>query len=57
MTDIPGTAAVYAGEENVTHLGIDLTTITNIGVDELTESFDEPLTRRAVLAIVAPFIV
>ena len=57
LTDIPGTAAVYAGEENVTQLGIDLTTITNIGVDELTESFDEPLTRRAVLAIVAPFIV
>lgn len=57
MTDIPGTAAVYADEENVTQLGIDLTTITNIGVDELTESFDEPRSRRAVLAIVDPFIV
>ena len=57
LTDIPGTAAVYAGEQNVTQLGIDLTTITTVGLDELSEAFDEPLGMRAVLRIVDPFIV
>lgn len=57
LTDVPGTAAVYAGEERTTQLGIELSTITGVAVDEITESFDEPLTMQAVLAIVDPFIV
>ena len=56
LTDIPGTAAVYAGEENTVHGGLDATTVTSVGLDEVTEAFDEPLTKAQVLAIVDPFI-
>lgn len=55
-TDIPGTAAVYAGDDNVIQLGIDVRTITPVAAKEITESFDEPLSMAAVLAIVTPFI-
>lgn len=58
-TDIPGTEAVYAGEDNVVHLGIDATTVLTgpaIARKEVTEAFDEPLTMAQVLAIVDPFI-
>ena len=57
ITDIPGTAAVYAGEANTVHGGTDATTVTSVGAKEVTESFDEPLTMAEVLAIVDPFIV
>lgn len=55
---IPGVAAVYAGEENVSQAGITITNINgqNITVDAASESFDEPLTRPQVEAIVDPFI-
>lgn len=56
-TDIPGTAAVYAGEANTTHLGINVTSVTPVAAKEITEAFDEPLTMAEVLAIVDPFIV
>lgn len=56
-TDIPGTAAVYAGEANTTHLGLNVTTVTAVAAKEVTEAFDEPLTMAAVLAIIDPFIV
>jgi hypothetical protein len=59
-TDIPGTAAVYAGENNTVHLGIDVAALPfpfAIARDEVTEAFDEPLTQAQVLAIVDPFIV
>lgn len=57
ITDIPGTAAVYAGEANTIQGGVDVTTITSVAAKEITEAFDEPLTMAAVLAIVDPFIV
>ncbi|MBC7841622.1 MAG: ferritin-like domain-containing protein [Gemmatimonadaceae bacterium] len=57
ITDIPGTEAVYAGEDNLIQGGIDITTITTVASKELTEAFDEPLTMAQVLAIVDPFIV
>ena len=57
LTDIPGTAAVYAGEENTVHGGVNVTAVTTVGLDEVTEAFDEPLTKAQVLAIVDPFIV
>ena len=57
LTDIPGTAPVYAGEENTNQGGVDVTAITSVGLDEVTEAFDEPLTKAQVLAIVDPFIV
>ncbi len=56
-TDIPGTGAVYAGEDTTVQLGIDVTTITPVAAKEISEAFDEPLTMAAVLAIVDPFIV
>jgi len=63
---LPG--AIYAGEENVMQAGVDVTTLVNnvslgmgmgtgISRDNVTEAFDEPLTKDQVLAIVAPFIV
>lgn len=56
-TDIPGTEAVYAGEDVTVQLGIDVTTITPVAAKEISEAFDEPLTMAAVLAIVDPFFV
>lgn len=53
-------SAVYDGEENVTHAGASLNSITSLGslsTNAKTEAFDEPLTKEQVLAIVDPFIV
>jgi len=49
-------AAVYAGEDNVTQGGVDLTTITDISAVDIQESFDEPLTKEEVTAIAALFL-
>lgn len=52
-------ASVYAGEENVTHAGASLNSITSISSlssNAKTEAFDEPLTKEQVLAIVQPFL-
>lgn len=57
LTDIPGTAAVYAGEATTMQGGIDVTTITSVAAKEISEAFDEPLSMADVLAIVDPFIV
>jgi hypothetical protein len=58
-TDVPGAANTYAGEDNTTHLGVNLSGIASLsGVSHasLTEAFDEPLTMAQVLAIVSPFL-
>jgi hypothetical protein len=48
-------AAVYAGEDNVTQAGIDLSTIE--GAAAATEAFDEPVTDlRTVLTVVSTFV-
>lgn len=54
----PATQAVYAGEDNTTHAGVNASTLgANAGgVAAVTEAFDEPLTKDQVLAIVAPFL-
>ncbi len=57
LTDIPGTAEIYAGEQHTVHGGLDVTSVTPVGLDAVTEAFDEPLTKAQVLAIVDPFIV
>lgn len=53
--------AVYAGEDNKKQAGVDITGLSGVGgkisQNAATESFDEPLTAEAVLAIVSPFIV
>jgi hypothetical protein len=60
-TDVPGpAAAVYAGEDNTTHAGINAASLTYnppVTVNQITEAFDEPLTQAQVLAIVSPFLV
>ncbi|HEX6913246.1 MAG TPA: ferritin-like domain-containing protein [Longimicrobium sp.] len=57
------TQPIYDGEELVTQAGIDIGTLpgaaagSTIGANAASESFDEPLTREQVLAIVDAFIV
>ncbi|HYW50898.1 MAG TPA: ferritin-like domain-containing protein [Gemmatimonadaceae bacterium] len=56
QTDIPGTAAVYAGEENTMQGGVEVTSLVpTVAAKEVAEAFDEPLTMAQVLAIVEPF--
>ncbi|MDF1503949.1 ferritin-like domain-containing protein [Roseisolibacter sp. H3M3-2] len=63
-TDVPGANAVYAGEQNTTHAGINVVPLLarlrpqiDISQDAVAEAWDEPLTMAEVLAIVDPFIV
>jgi rubrerythrin len=57
QTDVPGAAAVYAGEDNVTQGGVDVAALVpSVGRNEVTEAFDEPLTQAQVLGIVTPFL-
>ena len=52
--------ASFAGEDNITQAGVNITSIMgvagNISTSAATEAFDEPLTKEQILAIVAPFI-
>lgn len=54
-----GVQASYNGEETTTQAGINIVNINgqNISLDAASESFDEPLDKAAILAIVDPFIV
>ncbi|MDQ6873372.1 MAG: ferritin-like domain-containing protein [Gemmatimonadota bacterium] len=57
--DLPAfTQGIYDGEDNTVQAGLDISALgtNNGGVDAVTQSFDEPLTKDAVLAIVSPFI-
>ena len=56
---IPGVAAVYAGEENTTQAGVQITNINGMAIsaNAASEAFDEPLTKDQVMAIVDPFII
>jgi hypothetical protein len=51
--------AIYAGEQNTTHAGINVTTLPGMpaGMSQsaFSEAFDEPLTKAEVRAIVQPF--
>ncbi len=49
--------ASYDGEENTKQAGIEIVNINGmaISMDAASEAFDEPLTKEAVLMIVAPF--
>lgn len=59
--DQPGVPAafqpIYAGEDISTQLGVNVAGISDVSEEEVTESFDEPLSMDAVLAIADPFIV
>lgn len=50
------TQAAYNGENEDTQLGILVTDVTDVGSDGVTESWDEPLTKQAVLDIAGLFI-
>lgn len=53
-------AAIYDGEDNITHAGKSLDSISSLASVSSTaksEAFDEPLTKEQILAIVDPFIV
>lgn len=49
-------AAVYAGMDVTAPYGVDLTGISDVSATQVTEAFDEPLTKDEVLAIVKPFL-
>ncbi|REG88349.1 ferritin-like domain-containing protein [Algoriphagus antarcticus] len=54
---VPAAAqAVYIREDNLIQGGVDVTTVTPIGPDGITEAFDEPLTKEEVLTIAGLFI-
>ncbi len=53
----PETQATYNGEDNLVQGGVNVTTVTPIGPDGITEAFDEPLTKEEVLTIAGLFIV
>ncbi|MGI9037711.1 MAG: ferritin-like domain-containing protein [Gemmatimonadota bacterium] len=49
-------APVYAGEDTVVQLGINIMTTAGVSSDSATEAFDEPLTMEQVNAIAGQFI-
>lgn len=49
-------AAVYAGEENLMQGGVNLKGLAGKSDEAISEAFDEPLTKDAVLAIAGLFI-
>lgn len=56
--NLPATMqATYNGEENMVQGTVDLAGLTQFPPSAVTEAFDEPLTKREVLLIIAPFIV
>jgi len=59
--DQPGAPAavapVYAGMDLTEKYGVDLTELSGVGDERITEAFDEPLDMQEVLAIVGRFIV
>lgn len=55
-TSAPAAAAVYAGEDNIMQLGVDATSVTQVDRDGVTEAYDEPLSREAVLEIAGLFL-
>ena len=58
-TGVPAAAASFAGEENIIQATVNITSLNSvngkISFNAATESFDEPLTKQAVLDIVGPF--
>lgn len=52
-----GFEAIYAGEANLTHGGVNVDNESTVSTQAVTEAFDEPLTREEVIAIVDPFVI
>jgi hypothetical protein len=51
-----GFEAIYAGEDNVTHGGVNADAVSSVSRAAVEASFDEPLNRDQVLAIAGPFL-
>jgi len=47
---------VYAGMDETTKYGVNVPQVSTVNARQVTEAFDEPLTRDEVLAIVKPFV-
>lgn len=50
------TQPVYNGEQNITQLGVDVTSVTSVGANGITEAWDEPLSKEEVLGIANLFL-
>jgi rubrerythrin len=51
------TTPIYANEDNTTHAGVEVTTVTKASDNAVKEAWDEFLTKEEVVSIVTPFIV
>ncbi len=47
---------VYAGMGQTTKYEVDVPAVSTVNPVQVTEAFDEPLTKKEVLAIVDPFL-
>jgi rubrerythrin len=50
------TQGIYAGEENVSHAGVNVVSLTSIDAGAVSEAWDEPLTDSQVLGIASLFL-
>lgn len=49
-------AAVYAGEANTRHAGVEVPSVTSVSAEAITEAWDEPLPKDKVLEIAGLFL-
>lgn len=47
---------IYAGEENVSHAGVNVVSLTGIDANAVSEAWDEPLSKEQVLDIASLFL-
>lgn len=64
LKNVPPTIALqqyYNGEDNVMQMNIDITTLPsatgNVNAKGASEAFDEPISKNAFVALIAPFLV
>src|SRR5690606_27347286 len=50
------TQAIYAGEDNVIHGGVNVVDLTGIDAGAVSEGWDEPLNKEQVLGIASLFL-
>ncbi len=50
------TNPIYANENNTTHAGLDVLTVTDVEQDAVQEAWDEFLSKETVLEIATPFV-
>lgn len=50
------TQAIYAGEDNVMHAGVNVVSLTGIEAASVSEAWDEPLSKEQVLGIASLFL-